>query len=145
MKTLDTLKNCFKYVMEVADDSMDRMKNSLKFNGLYIFLSLLFPLLLVAIGAGDEIFLLLLNRNQFLNNILIDLSFFMLSYCLWIVPALSIYFFRRNIFGKNHTSQEEELAFHKLAKIYNGIKTSRFTKKQVAIRYLSTLPFLFFI
>lgn len=145
MKTLDKLKNCVKYVLEVSDDFIDRLKNSLKFNGLYIFLSLLFPLLLVVIGAGDEIFLLLLNKNQFLNNILIDLSFFVLAYCLWIVPALSIYFFRKNIFGRNHTREDEELAFKNLAKIFNGKNTSRFIKKQIAIRYLSTLPFLFFI
>lgn len=145
MIKFSSLKKWYQFVLERADDFIDRLKNSMKFNGFYIFLSLLFPLLLFAMGAGEEIFLILLNRHQFINNVLIDLSFFMLAYCLWIVPALSIYFFRRNIFGRNYTIQDEELAFHKLAKIYNGIKTSRFTKKQIAIRYLATLPFLFFI
>ena len=145
MKSLDKIKLHLKNFVEIADDFIDRLKNSMKFNGFYIILSLLFPLLLIAIGAGDEIFLLLLNRDQFLNNVLIDLSFFMLSYCLWIVPALSIYIFRKNIFGKNYTIKDEELAFQKLSKIYNGEKTSRYTTKQVAVRYLSTLPFLFFI
>lgn len=145
MQNYNTIKSQITHFFGILDDFLERVYNSISFNGFYIIFSLVFPLLLIAIGAGDEIFRVLMNRGQYFNNILIDISFFILSFSLWIVPALSIYIFKRNIFGTNHTIDHERKAFQKLSKIYNGVETSSYTTKQIAVRYLATLPFLLFI
>ena len=80
--------------MGFLERSLEILLNTLKYNGLYIFLSLMFPLLFYKLDAGREIVLFMLNQNQQYNLSLIAFSFSLISLSIWCIPVLAIDFFK---------------------------------------------------
>ena len=134
--------------MGFLERSLEMLFNTIKYNGLYIFLSLLFPLMFYKLDAGREIVLFLLNDKQQYNISLIAFSFSLISLAIWCIPVLAIDYFKIVTDGK---VDKNEL-FEKLDNNYNGTIQESVTPSnnktitpQIPVKYLSIFPWIIFV
>ena len=102
--------------MGFLERSLQQLFNTIKYNGLYILLSLMFPLMFYKLDAGREIVLFMLNANQQYNISLIAFSFSLISLSIWCIPVLAIDYFKIITDGKVDKNE----IFEKLDNNYNG-------------------------
>jgi len=116
----------------------ERVLNTIKFNGIYLILSLAFPLVLWNAGVTGD-FIVSLSQSEFSKNVsFISIGFFLLALSTWVIPAFSIYFF---LLVKG---QQEfvEYFYERFLLFYNGIKSNR--RNQFPARYIAILPWMVF-
>lgn len=116
----------------------ERVLNTIKFNGIYLILSLAFPLVLWNAGVTRD-FIVSLSQSEFSKNVsFISTGFFLLALSTWIIPAFSIYFFLL-IKGQQKFAG---YFYNRFLIFYNGIKSDR--RNQFPARYLAILPWIVF-
>ncbi len=72
----------------------NKIFNTIKYNGLFIFLAIIFPIILFAFDAGKEIFRSLSEEESMLNLSLCLASSFVLGYAVWCIPTIAISIFQ---------------------------------------------------
>lgn len=134
--------------MRFLEHSFEKLYNTIKYNGLYILLSLMFPLLFYKLDAGREIVLFMLNENQQVNLILIAFSFSIISLSIWCIPVLAIDYF--NAITDGYSNKNE--IFEKIDNNYNGFLEETISDKndkkitpQIPVKYLSIFPWIVFV
>lgn len=134
--------------MRFLERSLEKLYNTIKYNGLYILLSILFPIMFYKIDAGREIVLFMLNPNQQYNISLIAFSFFLISISIWCIPVLAIDLFK---LMTNSGADKIEI-FQKIDRNYSGYMEDTITTEnnkkitpQVPVYILSILPWIIFI
>lgn len=112
---------------------------SISYNGLFIILSILFPVLFFYLGAGQELVIILGEPNQFYNVGFVTLAFYLLALSMWCLPTWAIYIF--SIFTNSFKTQNEkiELAERLKAKYSNLERTD-----YIASRHWAVLPWIIF-
>jgi hypothetical protein len=112
---------------------------SISYNGLFIILSILFPVLFISIDAGAELFLLLKDPYQFYNVGFVALAFHLLTLSMWCLPTLSINLF--SFCTGSYTSENERIDLaNRLKNRYSFVND----KKYVTSRHWAVLPWLIF-
>lgn len=130
--------------MEKIFDYLEGIFDTLKDNGFFILLAVLFPVLLYKFGAGQEIILDLTSQQRNNTNFFVVASFLFLELCIWCVPTLSIHIF----IWLTRISENRKLPIlDKLLDLYNAKPKSNQIKKifQVPVRYIAVLPWIIFI
>ncbi len=127
---------------------MEKLFNTIKYNGLYIFLSILFPIMFHELDAGREIVLFILNPDQQFNISLIAFSFFLISVSIWCIPVLAIDLYKLI----TNSEVDSYKIFVKVDKNYSGYTQGTIDKNddgkvepQVPVYILSILPWVIFI
>lgn len=131
--------------MEKLLDFLESILDTIKDNGLFIFLAILFPVLLYNLGAGKEIILDLVSQDQETDKIFFaTISFIFLGLSIWCVPTISIYLFK---FLTKIPAEKIERLLDKLLDLYNAKPKSKIIKKnlQIPVRYLAIIPWVIFI
>lgn len=147
-------------MIELLLTTLEKIYNSIKYNGFYIFLALVFPLIIYKFDAGEEI-IISMTETAFWPNFLLSVSAFAaLSYAVWCIPTLAIKFFQFvALKGKNRNKEEKLCLFKQLVYVYNGLGESdsisavneaacvSIAKKRLLIpmRYFSILPWVLYI
>ncbi|KMQ61372.1 hypothetical protein ACM46_15190 [Chryseobacterium angstadtii] len=131
--------------MEKLFDYLEGLLDTIKDNGLFIFLAVLFPVLLYKFGAGEEIILDLTSRDMMESrNFFVIASFLFLGLSIWCIPTLSIYIFK----AFTRVPSDRVLPIlDKLLDLYNAKPKSNQMRKilQVPVRYIAVLPWIIFI
>ena len=134
--------------MVFIEESLEKLFNTIKYNGLYIFLSILFPIMFHELDAGREIVMFILNPDQQFNISLIAFSFFLISVSIWCIPVLAIDMFKKLTNNDVDTYQ----IFVKIDKNYSGYVQETISSEsvdkvepQVPVYILSILPWVIFI
>ena len=133
--------------MKFLEESLEKLFNTIKYNGLYIFLSILFPLMFHELDAGREIVLFILNPDQQFNITLIAFSFFLISVSIWCIPVLAIDMFK----AITNSDVDPYQIFNKIDRNYNGFQEGTLSSNnekvdpQVPVYILSILPWVIFI
>ncbi|SFN40195.1 hypothetical protein SAMN05421594_2599 [Chryseobacterium oleae] len=131
--------------MEKIFDYLEGLVNTVKDNGLFIFLAVLFPILLYKFGAGQEIVLDLTSREMLSSkNFYVIASFLFLGLSIWCIPTISIHIFRQ----VNRLPSDKVLVIlDRLLDLYNAKPKSDRVRKilQVPVRYVAVLPWIIFI
>ena len=133
--------------MKFLEESLEKLFNTIKYNGLYIFLSILFPLMFHELDAGREIVLFILNPDQQFNISLIAFSFFLISVSIWCIPVLAIDMFKEI----TNSDVDPYQIFNKIDRNYNGFQEGTLASNnekvdpQVPVYILSILPWVIFI
>lgn len=131
--------------MEKLLDFLESIFDTIKENGLFIFLAILFPILLYNLGAGKEIILDLVPKDDKTDKVFFTIvSFIFLGLSIWCVPTISIYLFK---FLTKLSSDKTEPLLDKLLDLYNAKPQSKNIRKvlQVPVRYLAIVPWVIFI
>nr|WP_314499243.1 hypothetical protein [uncultured Chryseobacterium sp.] len=131
--------------MEKLLDLFESIIDTIRDNGLFIFLAILFPVLLYQVGAGEEIILNLSYQQDGKNKaFFVVASFLFLGLSIWCVPTISIYFFK---FLTKISPEKIESILDKLLDLYNAKPKSSSVRKilQIPVRYLAVLPWIIFI
>lgn len=131
--------------MEKLLNFLESIFDTIKDNGLFIFLAVLFPILLYQVGAGEEIILDLSYQTDGKNKVFFAVaSFLFLGLSIWCIPTISIYLFK---FLTKVPSEKVEPILDKLLDLYNAKPKSNNVRKilQVPVRYLAIMPWLIFI
>lgn len=104
-----------------------KILRSIKYNGVFILISVLFPLLFIKMDAGRELFIQLTDEEQWYNNSLIAAAFHLLTLSMWCFPAFAVSLF---MFLTNSTKGNRQLYTDELSKSYlnddEGKSISRF-------------------
>lgn len=134
--------------MEFLEQALEKIYNTIKYNGLYIFLSILFPIMFYQLDAGREIVMFILNPDQQFNISLIAFSFFLISVSIWCVPVVAIDMFK----AITNSKEETYKIFYKIDRNYSGFAESTIdsgnadkVEPQVPVYILSILPWVIFI
>lgn len=122
-------------------DFLGALVKSIKYNGLFIILSVLFPLLFIFLDAGRELFYLLEDSSQFYNVGLVALAFYILSMSIWCLPGWSVELFSLycRLTG-NRRSPEERLELMNSLKEEYDYKGSDF----ITNRFWAIFPWIIF-
>ncbi len=147
---------------------IEKVYNSIKYNGFYILLSLVFPLIIWKFDAGKEI-IVSMSETAYIENMLFSLvAFAGLGFSVWCIPTLAIKFFQfvANYRVKGNKARNYELKiclFKQLIFIYNGDGNSADTdagqakpnvhdcistckkREQIPMRYFAIMPWILFI
>lgn len=131
---------------------LHKAANTIRYNGLYIFLAIVFPLVLSVFDAGREIIQSLCEETNQLNLSLCLVSFFLLGFSVWCIPtlAISIFQFFTGYQYENRSPEvlekSREEMFNSLTKIYNDKSTAyQPNKTQFPIRWFAVFPWLMFL
>jgi hypothetical protein len=148
--------------------SIEKIYNSVRYNGFYILISLLFPIVIWKLDAGEEI-IISMTETAFWQNILLSLTAFAaLAFSVWCIPTLAIKFFQvvanykdsNNDIEKNN--QLKHCLFKQLIFVYNGLNENDSSdskgqsdtspcistakkRLQIAMRYFAIAPWILFI
>ncbi len=129
---------------------IERLYNSILYNGFYIVLSFLFPFIIYELEAGHEIIENILDENIGLNISLIMISFFLVAFSVWCVPSVALPIWK--FFTKNET--KNEILYNYLTTVYNGdgklansncTNTKIHSHIQIPIKYFAVFPWMMFI
>lgn len=121
---------------------LERLYNSLKYDGIYIVVSILLPLALWKIAAGQEIVKFLATGKDTHNVVLILFVFTMLTFSVWSIPTLAISLWKK-VTG---TAINENEAFKHLVEVYNGVNAkNKSYPTRFPIRYFAALPWIIFL
>ncbi len=136
--------------MEKILNFIERLYNSLLYNGFYIILSFLFPFIIYELDAGNEIIENILDENIGLNISLIMISFFLLAYSVWGVPTIALPIWK--FFTGNES--KTEILYNYLTTVYSGdgklensncANTKINSHLQIPIKYFAVFPWMMFI
>ncbi len=131
----------------------ERLYNSILYNGLYIFLSFLFPFIIYKLEAGHEIIENIIDNASGkvgLNISLITFSFFLLAFSVWCVPTVAIYIWK--FFTGNKSSNAALYKY--MTVIYSGkghvrnniCENEKITPHlQIPMKYFAIMPWMVFI
>ena len=130
--------------MEKFFNFLGAIVNTIRHNGFFIFLAIIFPILIYQFGAGEEIIWDLTSENRKATNFFVVCSFAFLSITIWCIPAISIKLF---LFLTQTDSNKYNSLLDCLLDIYNAKPTNKNSGKrpQIPVRYLSLLPWFIFI
>jgi hypothetical protein len=132
------MKNLMYYLKALAY-YFEKILNTIKTNGVYIFLSVFFVFLLFFISDVTNDFVYALNeKGNFPNVFFISLSFFLMALALWVIPA----FFIKLYLGSNADKDDILLYYGNFEEIYNGKKNEK--KNQIPVKYLAIAPWIVF-
>lgn len=162
-----------RWIMKDIFEFLRQTLNTIRYNGVYIFLSIAFPLILIVLDAGIEIMRSLSEVQSQLNLSLCLVAFFILGFSVWCIPTLAITMFRfftgykeasgisQPAENENQTPEDEtcvkkinpqdmkseEELFASLVAIYNDKPTDNDQKgkTQFPIRYFAVFPWLMFL
>jgi hypothetical protein len=139
---------------------IERLYNTIRYNGFYITLSLLFPYIIYKLDAGKEIIVSMAENAFSLNIALSLLTFSTLCLGIWCIPTLAIYIFqfvttwstKRSVKPKDPKDDAVRNCFYKqLVNIYNGKGDpagcnagDKVYKSQLPIRYFAIAPWALF-
>ncbi|MEC4004898.1 hypothetical protein OX283_009545 [Flavobacterium sp. SUN052] len=136
--------------MEKILNFVQRLYNSILYNGFYIILSLLFPFVIYKLDAGHEIIANIMDQNVGLNISLIILSFLLLAFSVWCVPTIALPIWK--FFTGNKT--KNEVLYNYLTTVYSGdgkVEKSTCNNNQIhshlqiPIKYFAVFPWMMFI
>lgn len=134
--------------MEILEQSLEKIFNTIKYNGLYIFLSILFPIMFYELDAGKEIVMFILNPDQQFNISLIAFSFFLISVSIWCIPVVAIDMYK----ALTNCKVDTYLIFDKIDSNYSGFvegtissDNDKKVEPQVPVYILSITPWVIFI
>ncbi|WP_449387537.1 hypothetical protein [Chryseobacterium lineare] len=131
--------------MEKLLNLVESIFDTIKDNGLFIFLAVLFPVLLYKVGAGQEIVLDLAYQQDDRNKVFFAVaSFLFLGLSIWCIPTISIYIFK---FFTKVPSEKVEAILDKLLDLYNAKPKANNARKilQIPVRYLAIIPWIIFV
>lgn len=162
---LPELKIKIRIMLQVLLTSIEKIYNSIKYNGFYILMSLIFPVIIWKFDAGEEI-IISMTETAFWPNIILSIAAFAgLAFSVWCIPTLAIKFFQ---FVANYRDKEDKVKnqqikiclFKQLIFVYNGldendtkqgniatsfcISTAK-KRLQIAMRYFALAPWILFI
>jgi len=130
--------------MEKIFTLIEHIINTIKNNGLFIVLSVIFPILLYYFGAGSEIIKELFTAEHNFSNFFVACSFIFLAISIWCVPTASIYLFLW--FTRTAENKKIEILDSILDSYNAKSKKTRVAKNiEIQIRYLALLPWFIFI
>lgn len=135
--------NLFKLLRKTA--------NTIRYNGLYIFLAIIFPLILIKFDAGRDIFESLAEEKNQLSFSLCLVAFFILGYTVWCIPTLATTIFQFFTGYKDEMEQPKdqektkERLFASLIEIYNDKSEIYQGTTQFPIRWFAVLPWILFV
>lgn len=144
------MNQAIKNVGKVILDFIEKLYNSILYNGFYIFLSLLFPYVIYKLDAGHEIIENIVeNEKVGLNISAILFAFFLLAFSVWCVPTLAIRLWK--FFTGNKT--DNYLLYKYLTVIYSGAghtdenctKDKITPHLQIPMKYFAVFPWMMFI
>lgn len=140
---------------------IERLYNSIRYNGFYILLSLLFPFIIWKFDAGKEIIVSMTEYGFSMNIGLTLLAFSALSLSVWCVPTLAIQVFQffNSCGGRQqqlHDSNKiavRNCLYQQLVNVYNGRVADpagcnageKAYKAQLPVRYFAMAPWVLFI
>lgn len=131
---------------------LHKAANTIRYNGVYIFLAIIFPYILIVFDAGRDIFESLAEEKSQLSLSLCLVVFFILGYSVWCIPTVAITLFQFFIGTKNENQSSEdseklkEQLFQSLIEIYNDKSTAyQLNKTQFPIRWFAVFPWLMFL
>lgn len=123
-------------VSNQQDAYLYKILRSIKYNGVFIIISVLFPLLFIKMDAGRELFIQLTDKDQWYNNSLIVAAFQLLSLSMWCFPAFAVSLF---IFFTHSNKGNRQLYTDELAKTYLNDEDG----KSIS-RFWAAIPFVLF-
>lgn len=121
-------------VSNQQDAYLYKILRSIKYNGVFIIISVLFPLLFIKMDAGRELFIQLTDKDQWYNNSLIVAAFHFLSLSMWCFPAFAVSLF---IFFTHSNKGNRQFYADELAKTYLNDKDG----KSIS-RFWASIPFI---
>ncbi len=136
--------------MEKIVSFIERLYNTIFYNGFYILLSIIFPFIIYKMDTGHEIIENILDDHSGLNTSLIIFAFFLVSFSVWSVPTLAIRLWK---FVTGNTTSNEVL-YQYLCTIYGGTENKQNNKcennkinlhVQFPIRNVAIFPWALFI
>ena len=151
-------------MLQILLTSIEKIYNSIKYNGFYIVMSLLFPVIIWKFDAGEEI-IVSMTETAFWPNIILSLAAFAgLAFSVWCIPTLAIKFFQFVAnYGDSDKAKNQQIKiclFKQLIFVYNGldendtkqsntassfcISTAK-KRLQIAMRYFAIAPWILFI
>lgn len=113
-----------------------KILRSIKYNGFFIIISILFPLLFIKMDAGRELFIQLADSDQWYNNSLIAAAFHCLSLSMWCFPAFAVSLF---IFLTHSNKGNRQRYTDELARAYLNDDEG----KSIS-RFWASIPFILF-
>jgi len=130
--------------MKEIFDLVERVINTMKNNGLFIVLSIVFPVVLYYFGAGSEIIKDLFTEEHNFSNFFVACSFIFLAVSIWCVPTASIYLF---IWLTRTLKNIKIEILDNLLDVYNAKSKKHGISKslEIQIRYVALLPWFIFI
>ncbi|MFT3750651.1 MAG: hypothetical protein QM768_20235 [Agriterribacter sp.] len=142
-------------------DAVEKVFNSIRYNGFYIVLSLLFPYIIFKLDAGVELVRSMIEDHAYLNIVLTLVSFSILGFSIWCIPVLGIELFVKIFPSLGKDRKHKICLLEQLTDIYNGVSRKPLsetnekgekrkadlviTNSQIPIRYLAILPWALFV
>lgn len=118
---------------------VEKIYNTVKANGIYIFLSVFFVFLLFVISdVSDDFIYALSDAGNLPNVFFIALAFTLLSLSLWVIPAAFL-----KLFLGRKVSHEELLFYYQgFEDVYNGKKNVK--RNQIPVKYIAIAPWVIY-
>ncbi|WP_124534032.1 hypothetical protein [Chryseobacterium sp. KBW03] len=125
--------------METIIYYFEKLYNTIKSNGIYIFLSVFFVFLLFVISdVSDDFIYALSDKGNFASVFFICLSFILLTLALWVIPASFL-----KIFLGSETPHQEVLSYYQgFEDIYNGKRNEK--RNQIPVKYIAIAPWVIY-
>ncbi|WP_160139432.1 hypothetical protein [Chryseobacterium sp. c4a] len=116
---------------------LEKLYNTIKANGIYIFLSVFFVFLLFVVSDVSDDFIYALSDKENVSNVFfIALAFTLLALSLWVIPAS----FLKVFLGRNISNEEVLFYYQGFEDIYNGKKNEK--RNQIPVKYIAILPWV---
>lgn len=139
---------------------IERVYNTIRYNGLFIFLSLLFPFIIWKLDAGTQLLLSIEEGEIGLNLTLTLIIFTACGLSVWCIPTFAIRIFML-VTNLEHLSIQQDhkkiatvnCIYRQLINVYNGKhltkelcnSTNNFYKEQLPVRYFAIAPWAIFV
>lgn len=128
------------YIMETLIYYFEKIYNTIKANGIYIFLSVFFVFLLFVISDVSDDFIYALSDKENVSNVFfIALAFTLLALSLWVVPAA----FLKLFLGPDMTLSSLLFFYESFEEIYNGKKNKK--RNQISVKYIAIAPWVIYV
>lgn len=123
--------------METVLYYLEKGYNTIKANGIYIFLSVFFVFLLFVVSdVSDDFIYALGDKGNIYNIFLIALAFLLLTISLWIIPGA----FLKIFLGSDTEPKIVEFYYRGFEKIYNGKRNKK--RNQIPVKYIAIAPWI---
>ena len=125
--------------METFIYYVEKIYNTIKANGIYIFLSVFFVFLLFVVSDVSNDFIYALSDAGNLPNVFyIVLAFILLTISLWVIPGA----FLKTFLGSKTEPKVVEFYYRGFEKIYNGRRNKK--RNQVPVKYIAIAPWIIY-
>ncbi|WP_294248354.1 hypothetical protein [uncultured Chryseobacterium sp.] len=125
----------FKHYLKSFLGNIEMLIETVKSNGIYIFLSVFFVFLLYIVSDVTNDFIYsLYEKENFFNIFLISFSFFLMLLALWVIPAG----FFRIYLGYKVPESEIRMYYAGFEDLYNG------KRDQIPVKYLAIAPWVIY-